>query len=176
MSDKRIFLWRAVYLNFPSAPAVPLLVSLFGSMVIFVAFFLEISAGFFLPRAHLSAKSRTLVAYFGLADLGILKKNRQGAQNGSSSCRRIIFHFAGRLWRFVFCKFRFCKVRLLSISGIEAARIRQTQSVHPETHVIFHLIGPEEPAPLTRKAKCYLDFQHARDGCAGCRRIVRTRG
>jgi len=73
MSDKRIFLWRAVYLNFPSAPAVPLLVSLFGSMVIFVAFLLEISAGFFLP-AHLSAKSRTLVAYFGLEDLEILKK------------------------------------------------------------------------------------------------------
>jgi hypothetical protein len=74
-------------------------------MVIFVAFFLEISAGFFFLRGHLLAKSHTLVAYFGLADLGILKKNSQDAKNGSSSCQRIIFHFAGCLWRFVFCKY-----------------------------------------------------------------------
>ena len=128
MSDKRIFLWRAVYLNFPppSAPAVPLLVSLFGSMVIFVAFLLEISASFFFffyASASVSQISHAcgLFRTGGPWDLG--KKNSQDAKKRLIFMSAHHFSFCWSPWRFVYCKFPELQT---SFRLRESARIRKT--------------------------------------------------
>ena len=130
MSDKRIFLWRAVYLNFPppSAPAVPLLVSLFGSMVIFVAFLLEISASFFLFFLFFCERicQPNLTRLWPISDwrtLGSWKKNSQDAKKRLIFMSAHHFSFCWSPWRFVYCKFPELQT---SFRLRESARIRKT--------------------------------------------------